>query len=135
MGHVGLTPQSVNLDGSLKTKGRPAAERKRIVDNAEQMAEVGTFAVVVGGMFEGVAEDVTRTLSAPTMGIGAALSCDGQIVVADDILGLFEGVPKFVRRYGATRELVQDAAEQYSQDGNSCAFPSIAECYQHESMV
>nr|WP_314584859.1 3-methyl-2-oxobutanoate hydroxymethyltransferase [uncultured Pseudomonas sp.] len=133
MGHVGLTPQSVNLDGGFKTKGRSATDRKRIVDDAKDMAKAGAFAVVVEGVFESVAAEVTRTLSIPTIGIGAASSCDGQILVVDDMLGLFERVPKFVRRYGAMRELVQAAAERYSQDVKSCTFPSIAECYQHQS--
>ena len=133
MGPVGLTPQPVNLDGGFKTKGHSAAERMHIMDDAEEMAKTGAFAVVVEGVFESVAEEVTRTLSIPTIGIGAASSCDGQISVVDDMLGLFEKVPKFVRRYGAMRELVQAAAEQYSQDGKACAFPSIAESYQHQN--
>ncbi|WP_341963818.1 3-methyl-2-oxobutanoate hydroxymethyltransferase [Pseudomonas sp. RC10] len=133
MGHVGLTPQSVNLDGGFKTKGRSAVERARIVKEAEEIANAGAFAVVVEGVFEDVAEEVTRTLSIPTIGIGASSSCDGQILVVDDMLGLFERVPKFVRRYGALREHIEAAVKRYSQDVKGSVFPSSDECYQCES--
>jgi 3-methyl-2-oxobutanoate hydroxymethyltransferase len=133
MGHVGLTPQSFNLDGGFKTKGRSTAERTHIVKDADEMAKAGAFAVVVEGVFEDVADEVTRTLSIPTIGIGASSSCDGQILVVDDMLGLFEKVPKFVRRYGAMRGHIEAAVKRYSQDVRTCTFPSTAECYQLQS--
>ncbi len=103
LGHVGLRPQAVLVDGSFKAKGKTDEERKRVMGEALATQAAGAFAVVVEGVAEGLARDITEALSVPTIGIGASAACDGQILVTDDMLGLFDWTPMFVRRYAALR--------------------------------
>src|SRR6476659_650661 len=114
VGHVGLRPQAANVDGGFKAKGRTAAERQRVLDEALASDEAGAFAVVVEGVATDLAMEITRKVKAPTIGIGASADCDGQILVTDDMLGLFDWTPKFVRRYGNMRELVSAAVASYA---------------------
>jgi 3-methyl-2-oxobutanoate hydroxymethyltransferase len=99
MGHVGLRPQAVLVDGGFKAKGRGGDERAQILAEAKATAEAGAFAIVVEGVAEGLAREITEAVAVPTIGIGASAGCDGQILVTDDMLGLFDWTPKFVRRY------------------------------------
>jgi 3-methyl-2-oxobutanoate hydroxymethyltransferase len=129
MGHVGLRPQSVLVDGGFKAKGRGADERRRILDEARATAEAGAFAVVVEGVAEGLAREITETIAVPTIGIGASAGCDGQILVTDDMLGLFDWTPKFVRRYADLRGEISRAVAGYAEDVRARRFPGPAEIY------
>ena len=129
MGHVGLRPQSVLVEGRFKAKGREADDRVRILAEAQATAEAGAFAVVVEGVAEGLALEITRAIVVPTIGIGASAGCDGQILVTDDMLGLFDWTPKFVRRYGDLRKAISGAVEAYANDVRNRRFPGPAEVY------
>lgn len=129
MGHVGLRPQSVLVDGGFKAKGRTEEERARILAEAKLTAEAGAFAVVVEGVAEQLARDITAAIAPPTIGIGASAGCDGQILVTDDMLGLFDWTPKFVRRYADLRGEITKAARGYARDVRARRFPGEAETY------
>ena len=129
MGHVGLRPQAVLVDGGFKAKGKDAAERERILEEARATADAGAFAVVVEGVAEALARDITAAIDAPTIGIGASAGCDGQILVTDDMLGLFDWTPKFVRRYADLKTEITRAAADYARDVKDRSFPGDAETY------
>jgi 3-methyl-2-oxobutanoate hydroxymethyltransferase len=129
MGHVGLRPQAVNVDGGFRAKGRTNEERDQVLAEALAADKAGAFAIVVEGVAEGLAEEVTRSIAAPTIGIGASAACDGQILVTDDLLGLFDWTPKFVRRYADIRGQVLKAVQSYAEDVRARRFPAAAETY------
>lgn len=129
MGHVGLRPQAMNVDGGFRAKGRTKAERERVLREAMAADRAGAFAIVVEGVSEDLAREVTELVRAPTIGIGASRACDGQILVTDDMLGLFAWTPKFVRRYGSLRTHIDEAARQYAGDVRARSFPGDAEAY------
>ena len=129
MGHVGLRPQAVHVDGGFKAKGKALQERKRILEEAKAVAEAGAFAVVVEGVAEGLAREITAAIEVPTIGIGASAGCDGQILVTDDMLGLFDWTPKFVRRYADLRGEISQAVGRYADDVRNRRFPGPAEIY------
>lgn len=129
VGHVGLRPQASNLDGGFKTKGRSKAERDRALAEAKAVDAAGAFAIVVEGVASDLADEITSVVSVPTIGIGASPSCDGQILVTDDMLGLFDWTPKFVRRYADMRDLIDRAAAHYADDVRAGSFPGSAELY------
>lgn len=129
MGHVGLRPQAVNVDGKFRAKGRTAEERAKVLAEARAADEAGAFAIVVEGVDETLAPEITKAVSAPTIGIGASAQCDGQILVTDDMLGLFEWTPKFVRRYADLKGVVTKAAETFAADVRARRFPAAAETY------
>ncbi|WP_304167991.1 3-methyl-2-oxobutanoate hydroxymethyltransferase [Phenylobacterium aquaticum] len=129
MGHVGLRPQAVLTDGAFKAKGKGADERARILAEAKATAEAGVFALVIEGVAEGLAREITQAVSVPTIGIGASAGCDGQILVTDDMLGLFDWTPKFVRRYGDLRGEIAQAVAAYAADVRARRFPGPAEIY------
>jgi 3-methyl-2-oxobutanoate hydroxymethyltransferase len=129
MGHVGLRPQSVLVDGGFKAKGRNNAERDRIMSEARATAAAGAFALVVEGVAEGLAREITQDVDVPTIGIGASAGCDGQILVTDDMLGLFDWTPKFVRRYADLRGEIGRAVAAYADDVRNRRFPGPAEIY------
>ena len=129
LGHVGLRPQSVNLDGGFKAKGRSPGERERVMAEARATEEAGAFAIVVEGVAEDLAADVTRAVRVPTIGIGASAACDGQILVTDDLLGMAEQTPRFVRRYAALAPQIAEAARAYANDVRARNFPGPAEVY------
>jgi len=129
MGHVGLRPQAVLAEGGFRAKGRTDEERLRVMAEAEATADAGAFAVVVEGVAEGLAREITEALEVPTIGIGASAACDGQILVVDDMLGLFDWTPRFVRRYADLRSEISRAAAAYAQDVRARAFPAEAETY------
>ena len=129
MGHVGLRPQAVMVDGAFKAKGRSGDERQRILGEAHAAADAGAFAVVVEGVAEGLAREITEAIAAPTIGIGASAGCDGQILVTDDMLGLFDWTPKFVRRYADLRGEIGRAVAGYAEDVRQRRFPGPAEIY------
>jgi 3-methyl-2-oxobutanoate hydroxymethyltransferase len=129
MGHVGLRPQASNVDGGFRAKGRTQAEYDRVLAEAEAADRAGAFAIVVEGVSPELAADVTRLVKAPTIGIGASPACDGQILVTDDMLGMFDWAPKFVRRYANLSDVVTKAAAGYASDVRDRSFPGEAEMY------
>jgi 3-methyl-2-oxobutanoate hydroxymethyltransferase len=129
VGHVGLRPQAVNVDGAFKAKGRSEGERARVIAEAEATADAGAFAIVVEGVAESLAREITESVGVPTIGIGASAGCDGQILVTDDMLGLFDWTPKFVRRYANLKAEIEGAARAYAEDVRARRFPGPAETY------
>jgi 3-methyl-2-oxobutanoate hydroxymethyltransferase len=129
MGHVGLRPQAVLVDGGFKAKGKGIDERRQILEDARATEDAGAFAIVVEGVAEGLAREITAALAIPTIGIGASAGCDGQILVTDDMLGLFDWTPKFVRRYADLRGEISRAVKSYSEDVRARRFPGPAEIY------
>jgi 3-methyl-2-oxobutanoate hydroxymethyltransferase len=129
MGHVGLRPQAVLVDGGFKAKGKGEAERAHILAAAQATADAGVFAIVVEGVAEGLAREITGAVAVPTIGIGASAGCDGQILVTDDMLGLFDWTPKFVRRYADLRGEITAAVGRYADDVRARRFPGPAEIY------
>ena len=129
MGHVGLRPQAVLTDGAFKAKGKTDEERLRVMSEAEATADAGAFAVVIEGVAEGLARDITLAIDKPTIGIGASSACDGQILVTPDMLGLFDWTPKFVRRYADLRREIDRAVATYAADVKARRFPAEVETY------
>jgi 3-methyl-2-oxobutanoate hydroxymethyltransferase len=124
MGHVGLTPQSVNTLGGFRARGRGDQEAAAIVADAVAVAEAGAFSVVLEGVMEQIAQVVTARVSVPVIGIGASSICDGQVLVAEDILGLFSSFkPRFVKRYAELGNEIEEAAERYAQEVRARSFP------------
>ena len=130
MGHVGLRPQSVLVDGGFKAKGRTNSEHDRVLEEARATQAAGAFAVVVEGVTESLARAITAELEVPTIGIGASPACDGQVLVTDDMLGIFDWTPKFVRRYADLRSDIEQAVRTYAADVRARRFPGEAETYQ-----
>lgn len=130
MGHVGLTPQAVNVLGGYNARGRSEAEATKIVDDARALADAGAFAIVVEGVVEPIAIAVTQAVACPVIGIGGSAQCDGQVLVTEDMLGMFDRVPRFVKRYEALGDTISAAAARYAQDVRSRSFPGIEQTYQ-----
>ncbi len=129
-GHVGLKPQSVHGHGGFRAQGRDAASAERILADAQAIARAGAFATVLEGTVEPVAREVTARLEIPVIGIGASPACDGQILVTDDMIGLFaEFTPKFVKRYAELGAAVAAAAEAYAADVRARRFPGPEHCF------
>ena len=129
MGHVGLTPQAVNALGGYMARGRSEAEEARIVADGKAAADAGAFAVVIEGVVEDVAIALTEQLSIPTIGIGGSARCDGQVLVAEDMLGMFERTPRFVKRYNDIASVISDTAAEYAADVRSRRFPGDEQVY------
>ncbi|MEE9347538.1 MAG: 3-methyl-2-oxobutanoate hydroxymethyltransferase [Robiginitomaculum sp.] len=129
MSHVGLRPQSMNVLGGFRARGRTQSVAEEIVENAIAAAKAGSFAVVVEGVSVEIADKVTAAVDIPTIGIGASAGCDGQILVTPDMLGQFERVPKFVKKYGDMRGLIEGAAKDYAAQVKARTFPSEAYTY------
>jgi 3-methyl-2-oxobutanoate hydroxymethyltransferase len=130
MGHLGLTPQSVNVMGGFKVQGRSADDALRLLEDAHRLQEAGCFALVLEGIPAELAARATESLIIPTIGIGAGADCSGQVLVFHDVLGLTGGRrPKFVRAYANGFELLQDALSQWAVDVRSGTFPASQESY------
>jgi 3-methyl-2-oxobutanoate hydroxymethyltransferase len=129
MGHVGLTPQAVNALGGYGARGRTEAEAAKIVADGRAVAEAGAFALVIEGVVEPIAIELTETVACPTIGIGASARCDGQVLVAEDMLGLFERTARFVKRYGDMAGTISDAAAAYAAEVRSRSFPGPEQVY------
>ena len=130
MGHVGLTPQAVNMLGGYGARGRTQAEADKIVADAVAIAEAGAFAIVIEGVVEPIAIAITQAVPCPTIGIGASAQCDGQVLVAEDMLGLFERTAKFVKKFDDMAGHISRAAETYAADVRSRSFPGADQVYQ-----
>lgn len=129
MAHIGLTPQSVNVMGGFKTQGRHRDEWAAIEADAVAIAEAGAFAVVLEGMAELLAAQITRQIPIPTIGIGASAACDGQILVLEDMLGLNPRVPKFVKKFGELGSAIEDAVKDYAREVRERSFPGAEHVY------
>jgi 3-methyl-2-oxobutanoate hydroxymethyltransferase len=131
--HVGLTPQAVNILGGYGARGREAQEAEHIIADAKAVADAGAFCIVVEGVMEGLATEVARSVAPPVIGIGASAECDGQVLVTEDMLGLFERTPRFVKRYDDLAGRIAEAARNYADEVRSRAFPSPDQCYRPKS--
>jgi 3-methyl-2-oxobutanoate hydroxymethyltransferase len=129
MGHVGLTPQAVNVLGGYGARGKTDAEAAKIVADATAIADAGAFAVVIEGVMEPIAIRITETIACPTIGIGASAQCDGQVLVAEDMLGLFERTARFVKRYEDMAGRISAAAQTYAAEVRSRSFPGPDQVY------
>ena len=129
IGHVGLTPQAVNVLGGYGARGKSDAEAEKIVADARSLDEAGAFAIVVEGVLEPIAEAVTAAVACPTIGIGASAKCDGQVLVTEDMLGMFERVPRFVKRYENLAETISAAAERFAGEVRERSFPGPEQTY------
>jgi 3-methyl-2-oxobutanoate hydroxymethyltransferase len=129
MGHVGLTPQSINTIGSFRAQGRDEADWGPIEADARAVAEAGAFALVVEAVAEPLGRRITQQVPIPTIGIGASVACDGQILVLEDMLGLSPRVPKFVRRYGELGPGIEAAISAYAADVRARTFPGPEHVY------
>jgi len=129
MSHVGLRPQSMNVLGGFRARGRRQEVADEILENAIAADKAGSFAVVVEGVSTEIAERVTKAVSIPTIGIGASAGCDGQILVTPDMLGLFDRVPKFVKKFGDMKGLLETAASDYAAQVKERSFPGDANTY------
>jgi len=130
MAHIGLTPQAVNALGGYAARGRSDEEHAKIMADGEAVAAAGAFAVVIEGVVEPIAVALTRSLAIPTIGIGASAQCDGQVLVTEDMLGMFERVPRFVKRYGDIAGMIGDTAAQYAAEVRERSFPGPEQTYQ-----
>ncbi|WP_380778518.1 3-methyl-2-oxobutanoate hydroxymethyltransferase [Sphingomonas sp. R86520] len=129
MGHVGLTPQAVNVLGGYGARGRTPEEAAKIVADAQAIDAAGAFSMVIEGVVEPIAIEITNTVACPTIGIGASAHCDGQVLVAEDMLGLFDRTAKFVKRFADIAETISSAAQTYADDVRSRAFPGAEQVY------
>lgn len=130
MGHVGLTPQTADLLGGLKVQGRQVDSARRIIEQAKAFEQAGCFAVVLECIPAQIAEIITRTLTIPTIGIGAGVDCDGQVLVTHDLLGLFDDYkPKFVRQYAQLSQDIQGAVGHFCTDVKNKQFPANDESF------
>jgi len=129
MGHIGLTPQMIQVLGGFKTQGRTEAEWPAIEADAKAVAEAGAFAVVLESVTEPLAAKITKNISIPTIGIGASPECDGQILVMEDMLGLNPNPPKFVRQYAQMGPDIEAAVKAYASDVRARVFPGKENVY------
>ncbi len=130
MGHIGLQPQSIHQAGGYRTRGESEEERKLLVEDALALEEAGAFSIVLEKITAEAAAEITRAVKIPTIGIGAGVGCDGQILVTPDMLGMNpEFNPKFVRRYAALKSAMQDAFGRYISDVKQGRFPGKDESY------
>jgi len=130
IGHVGLTPQAVNVLGGYGARGREDEEAQKIIADARAVADAGAFCIVVEGVLEHIACDVARNVAPPVIGIGASAECDGQVLVTEDMLGLFERTPRFVKRYDDLAARISEAARTYADEVRSRSFPTADQTYQ-----
>ncbi len=129
MGHIGLQPQRVLIEGGYKVKGKSKFEWNKFIEDALSLEEAGAFSIVLEGMTEPLAAEITSKVTIPTIGIGASPKCDGQILVTEDMLGLTNIAPKFVKKYINIEEIIKKAADQYSSEVKKRTFPSDKHTY------
>ena len=136
MGHIGLTPQSVNALGGYRVQGKTPGTADQLLRDARSVEAAGAFAIVLEAMPRELAAEITRTVHIPTIGIGAGPDCDGQVLVLHDMLGMtFQDAPKFARRYANVGEVIAHAVKEYCADVQNGSFPSDAESYHMPSGV
>lgn len=134
MGHIGLTPQSFHQLGGFKVQGRDPKGRERLIADARALEEAGVYAIVLEAIPADIAADITAAVSVPTIGIGAGVACDGQVLVSYDLLGMDDSFkPRFVRRFATLGQTIKDAVAGYVQEVRSGTFPSDAESFAGEN--
>ena len=134
--HIGLTPQSVNVFGGHKVQGKTEAAARKLLADAAAVESAGAFAVVIEGVPAKLAELITQRLSVPTIGIGAGAACDGQVLVYQDMLGMYaDFTPKFVKKFANVGEVMKAAFARYIEEVGSGAFPSEEHCYAIDSEI
>jgi 3-methyl-2-oxobutanoate hydroxymethyltransferase len=129
MAHIGLTPQSINTIGSFRAQGRDEADWERIEADGVAVAEAGAFSVVIEAVAEPLARKITTNVPIPTIGIGASVACDGQVLVMEDMLGLSPRVPKFVKRFGDLGPGIEKAIAAYASEVRARSFPGPEHVY------
>ncbi len=129
VGHVGLTPQAVNVLGGYGARGRQPGEADKILADARAVCAAGACAIVVEGVVEPLARAITQAVACPTIGIGASAACDGQVLVVDDMLGMFERVPRFVERFDDLAVRIDSAAAEYAAAVRTRRFPTEKQLY------
>ncbi|MEO1066821.1 MAG: 3-methyl-2-oxobutanoate hydroxymethyltransferase [Pseudomonadota bacterium] len=129
MAHIGLTPQSFNTMGGFKVQGREEAEWAAIEADAKAVADAGAFSVVVEGVAAPLAKRLTDQIDIPTIGIGASADCDGQILVLEDMLGLSDWVPKFVKKFGSLKDHIEESVTSFSDAVRDGSFPAAEHTY------
>jgi len=136
MGHIGLTPQSVNALGGYRVQGKTPATADQLLRDARSVEAAGAFAIVLEAMPRELAAEITQSVHIPTIGIGAGPDCDGQVLVLHDMLGLtFQDAPKFARRYANVGEIISNAVREYCADVQNGSFPSDAESYHAQNGI
>ncbi len=133
MGHVGLTPQAINVLGGYGARGKSEAEARKITEDAVALCDAGAFAIVAEGVVESIAIALTQQVACPVIGIGASAKCDGQVLVTEDMLGLFERTPRFVKRYGDMAAAISEAAGRYAEEVRARSFPGADQLYRPEA--
>ncbi len=129
-GHVGLTPQSINAFGGFKVQGKTLETAKKIIEDAKAVEEAGAFAIVLEGIPAPLADIITKMLTIPTIGIGASANCDGQVLVYQDMVGMYSDfTPKFVKRYESVGEIMTAAFKKYDEEVKSGVFPTAEYTY------
>jgi 3-methyl-2-oxobutanoate hydroxymethyltransferase len=130
MGHIGLTPQSINKLGAYRVQGKTAVAARQLIDDARALEDAGAFAIVLEVVPREIAKMITESVSIPTIGIGAGVHCDIQVLVIHDMLGLsFGKLARFVRPYANLHEVMTDAVTRYADDVRSGVYPSDDESY------
>ena len=129
IGHVGLTPQAVNILGGYGARGRGEEEAQKIIADAQAIANAGAFCIVLEGVMEKLATKVAQEIAVPIIGIGASAQCDGQILVTEDMLGMFERTPRFVKLYDNLAEQISESVAHYAEEVRERTFPSSDETY------
>jgi 3-methyl-2-oxobutanoate hydroxymethyltransferase len=129
VGHIGLTPQAVNALGGYGARGRSTAEHAKILEDARAIAEAGAFALVAEGVVEPLAREIVAAVGCPVIGIGASADCDGQVLVTEDMLGLFERTPRFVKTYGDMASRISAAVSTYAEEVRARSFPGPEQVY------
>jgi 3-methyl-2-oxobutanoate hydroxymethyltransferase len=129
IGHVGLTPQAVNVLGGYGARGKSKSEAAKILGDAKAVADAGAFCIVVEGVMEQIATDIAHVVAPPVIGIGASADCDGQVLVTDDMLGMFERTPRFVKRYDDLASRIGEAAATYAAEVRERRFPTADQTY------
>ena len=130
MGHIGLTPQSVHQFGGYKVQGKNFLDSKQIKQDAKDLQKAGVFSLVLEGIPEELAKEITNDLKIPTIGIGAGSNCDGQILVTEDLLGMYSNfTPKFVKRYSELGSDIESAVSRFSMEVKSRTFPGPEHCF------
>jgi 3-methyl-2-oxobutanoate hydroxymethyltransferase len=132
MSHIGLMPQRVHAMGGYRWQGRTDAEAERLLADARVMEQAGAFSLLLEGVDATLADQITQSVHIPTIGIGAGPGCDGQVLVTEDLLGLFPQTPKFVRRYAEIGTTIDEAVASYAQDVREGRFPTDAHSYSRQ---
>lgn len=136
MGHLGLTPQSVNMFGGFKVQGKNTTDAKKLIEDAKKIEDAGAFAIVLECIPSKLADIISNEISIPTIGIGAGGGCDGQILVYQDMLNMFDGFkPKFVKNFANVGDLMRDGFKSYIKEVNEGTFPSAEHCFKIEDEI